>query len=46
MKPRLPWRSAAAWTTLLALLAAWLLTWSPPGSAAEGAEAALELARR
>ena len=36
MKPGLPWRSAAAWTTLLALLAAWLMTWSPPGFAADG----------
>jgi S1-C subfamily serine protease len=34
MKPRLPPLSAATWTTLLALLAAWLLAWSPPGFAA------------
>lgn len=34
MKPRLPWRSATAWTTLLALLAAWLLTWALPTLAA------------
>ena len=30
MKPRLPTVPAIAWTVLLALLAAWLLTWSPP----------------
>lgn len=36
MKPRLPWRSAAAWTTLLAVLAAWLLTWAPPSLADGG----------
>jgi len=34
MKPRLPHVSPAAWTVLLALLSAWLLTWSPPGLAA------------
>ena len=34
MKPRLPRLSSAAWTTLLALVAAWLLTWSPPGLSA------------
>ena len=28
-------RSAVGWTALLALLAAWLLTWSPPGLAAD-----------
>lgn len=35
MKPRLPRVSLAAWTALLALLAAWLLTWAPPTLAAE-----------
>ena len=34
MKPRLPPVPAAAWTALLALLAAWLLTWTSSGLAA------------
>lgn len=34
MKPRLPRLSSAAWTALLALVAAGWLTWSPPGVAA------------
>jgi serine protease Do len=33
MKPRLRTVSAVAWITLLALAAAWLLTWSPPATA-------------
>ena len=33
MKPRLPPVPAAAWTALLALLAAWLLTWTSSGLA-------------
>ena len=38
MKPRLPRLPSAAWTALLALLAAWWLTWSPPGFAATRAD--------
>ncbi len=48
MKSPLPAVSAVTWTALLALLAAWLLTWSPPGFAADlpdpGALAARSLA--
>ena len=35
MKPRLPPGPAVAWIMLLALLASWLLTWSPTAAAAE-----------
>ena len=37
-------RSAVGWTALLALLAAWLLTWSPPGQAAEATTASPSMA--
>jgi hypothetical protein len=37
MKLRVSPLSAATWTTVLALLAAWLLTWSPPGFGAADA---------
>ena len=43
MKSRLPSVATVAWTVLLALLAAWQLTWSPPVPAAtEGADTAAE----
>ena len=37
-------RSAVGWTILLALLAAWLLTWSAPGLAADSPSASTPVA--
>ncbi len=45
MKPHLPAPPAIVWTTLLAMLAAWLLTWSMSGLAATAADEA-DLAAR
>lgn len=39
MKPHWPTVSVATWTALLALLAAWLLTWAPPAWAGDPAPA-------
>ncbi|HSW08285.1 S1C family serine protease [Aquabacterium sp.] len=46
MKPRLPRVSAVAWTALLAVLAAFVLTWSQAALAADSADATADLSDR
>jgi S1-C subfamily serine protease len=46
MKPRLPAVPVVAWVMLAAMLASWLLTWSPPAAAAPAADQAVDLEAR
>jgi S1-C subfamily serine protease len=46
MKPRLPAVPVVAWVMLVALLASWLLTWSPTATAAVPADSSLDLEAR
>ena len=46
MKSRLPAVPVIAWVMLVALLASWLLTWSPTATAAVPADSSLDLEAR